>query len=122
MATIDHVWSILCANAVVDSESNNLSLFNILEQLTVAPDAQLPATILVFFELVTLWSRTDLEQPGTGWSQVRVLEPQGKSAPLGKTPIDLTQFRRFRNRFGIQGFTITGSGKYIFPAHKYVSI
>ena len=32
---IEHIWSIICSKSIIDQESNNLSLLNVIEQLTV---------------------------------------------------------------------------------------
>ena len=43
---IDHVWSLVCSRAVVDTESNNISIQNILERIlhSATGGLRLPAT------------------------------------------------------------------------------
>lgn len=111
---IEHVWSVLCSNSIIDTNTGNFSLVNILEQLTLSPNVPLPAAIGVFFELVTLWSRGDLEQPTKGNTRIILYTPEGEGKPVGESSIDLTHYRRLRHRAFIQGFEITSAGKYIF--------
>jgi hypothetical protein len=65
---IQHVWSVLCARAVIDSESNTISLFDVVEQIVaigpgiaaIGPGAEGVAPVSL--ELVTLWSRDSLDE------------------------------------------------------------
>ncbi|PIT93233.1 MAG: hypothetical protein COU06_01050 [Candidatus Harrisonbacteria bacterium CG10_big_fil_rev_8_21_14_0_10_38_8] len=38
MKNIEHVWTILCDKSVIDKETNNISLFNLIETLTLNPE------------------------------------------------------------------------------------
>ena len=40
--SVSHVWSIICTNSVIDQETNNLNLFNLIEKLTLTiPEQEL---------------------------------------------------------------------------------
>lgn len=109
---IQHVWSVLCARAVIDSESNNISLFEIVEQLVAfGPEGEGFAPVSL--ELVTMWSRDSLEEAARGRARIRIVGPDG--AQIGNAfeyEVDLTTFVRIRNRFRMAAFPIRGAGKY----------
>ena|SRR3989344_5054479 len=58
-----HIWSVLCLNSIIDKETNNLSIFNILEKLTIESDTQKfnlngeRRIVPIQYELITLWNR-----------------------------------------------------------------
>lgn len=70
---IKHIWSVLCTSTSVDKNSNSLSMFNIVEEITLHPpkgpeqkaelkkleQAKLPITVGFSLELVSLWKRED---------------------------------------------------------------
>jgi len=63
---LQHRWSILCRESSIDSQTNNISLFNILEQVGI--DAEVFAekkggAIPMNLELVTLWEK-QVEEEG----------------------------------------------------------
>ena len=35
IGSVEHVWSLICSRSTIDSETNNLSLFNVIERITV---------------------------------------------------------------------------------------
>ncbi len=111
---IDHVWSVLCKNTVTDRESNNISIHGVLEQLTITgPKGE--GVLPIEAELVTLWSRSKLDQPERTRSRSRLVDPDG--AQIGKDVVydlDLTTYTRFRNRIVMSGFPVKAAGKYEF--------
>ena len=115
---IDHVWSVLCNSATIDRESNNVTLFQVVEQLNVSgPSGADVSTGVAIFdaELVTLWSRTNLDHPARSRARIQFVAPDG--ALLGKPilyDVDLTGYGRLRNRTRISGFPVRGPGKYEF--------
>lgn len=121
---IDHVWTVICSNVVVDKESNNVSLHNILEQLTVRKrmsseeensSGDVPSEMVIpyRFTVVTLWSRSDLSKRVIGYGRVKLLSPDEE--PLiepGEFEIDLYNNRRFRSKGKFSGFPVKGAGRY----------
>jgi hypothetical protein len=69
------IWAVLCQNAVIDKYTNNISLFNIIEEIMVSADVPQEESgedfgvgIPVNMELVTLWTRSnqDVRERGHG--------------------------------------------------------
>jgi hypothetical protein len=111
---IEHVWSILCSASIIDSNSNNVSLINVVEQLTLSPDASFPLEIMIGLEIVTLWILSDPDQPAKGKSRLVFVNPSGEESELGQAEIDLTSFIRFRQTARIQGLPLKEPGRHIF--------
>jgi hypothetical protein len=109
---IDHVWTVVCTRALIDRDTNNISLVEVLEQLTVA--GALPETINLVMEIVTLWERHDLDAPARGRAQVRLVTPDGQLANPLQYDVDLTTHVRTRSRVQVPGFPFRGFGRYEF--------
>lgn len=108
---IAHVWSVLCRKVSIDRETNNVSLFDVLEQIQVYEWAG-PAGIAGPFELASLWYRPDV--PSRGEARVTLRSPSGRLLHEATQEIDLREFRRVRVRYLIPGMHIEGSGTYSF--------
>ena len=108
---IAHVWSVLCARSIVDRDSNNISLLDVIEQLNLAI-VELPAIIPAQFELVTLWTRADNDMPAIGRGRVRYLCPTNELLAQIEHAIDHSDYRRTRQRSGLVGLPISGFGRH----------
>ena len=115
-------WSIFCQSSAIDRDTNNLSLFNVIEELTVpVPPPQLqtgqplPEGLTVAnLELVTLFTRSDPQVPERGRGRVRLLLPEGREALNQEFEVDLTQYLRLRMRVKVPGFPTGDAGMYRF--------
>lgn len=75
---IDHVWSILCGKSTTDRETNNLSLFEVIEQINVLGPLPEPAAKMALpmpFELVSLWCRANPGEPEESTARIKLLAP-----------------------------------------------
>jgi len=117
---VEHVWTVLCRFSVVDQQRNNISLIEIIEQLSAVGKVESDAEIqgLPFpVELVSLWTRTDLAIPEEGRARVRILSPEQEVLNQDESheyPIDLTQFHRFRAMGKFDVLPYVGNGVYYF--------
>jgi len=126
-------WAILCERSVVDGDTNNLSLFNVIEEVIVAstppqappageslsegvsePGPRYLGLAAGSFELVTLWARSTQEAPERGCGRVRLIFPAGESHLGPEYEVDLTRYLRLRHRMRISGLPIRGEGNYRF--------
>lgn len=111
---IEHVWTVFCSQSVIDRDSNNISLHNVIEQLTIreepAPRAVVPAT----FEVVTLWARLDFDVPSRGRARLTFVSPSGSVLDPQEYDIDLSQFHRHRQRSRFQGLPVREHGRHAF--------
>jgi len=111
---IRHVYTILCTKAVIDSETNNISLIDSIERLS-GPNIpeQGQGVLAISADFVTLWTRSDLARPERGRARVRILDPTGNPCgdPVSYT-IELGEFVRVRALSRFSGFPFRGVGVY----------
>lgn len=112
---INHLWTVVCQHVVIDSQSNNVSLQNVLEQIAVAEEPVPNGLLPVKFEIISLWIRSDLDTPTSGHSRIVFAFPSGKRATVGpEMTIDLSNHSRARTVLRVQGFPIQELGQHIF--------
>ena len=99
---IRHVWSVLCETRIIDKDTNNLSLINIVEQLNfdISKDKSTedqPVEIRGVLNVVSMWTRKNRDEPSKGESRVRIKNPDNKYTPPTEMMLDLTNFVRLRS-------------------------
>lgn len=119
-----HVWSVLCSRTIIDKESNSLSLFHVIEQVRVMEDiASLEAKkqehpdagIMLEYDLVSFWVRSDPEIPESVTCRVKIVTPSGKETATPNFLIALAgEAKRFRQKAHLVGFPYDGFGYYWF--------
>lgn len=111
---IEHIWSVLCSRSVIDAETNNVSIQDVVEQITInaepAKDGFLPFPL----ELITLWGRKETNEPATGVERVTFITPSGTSKIVSEAEINLSSVERFRHRVKFPGLLVSEAGKYYF--------
>lgn len=115
---IRHVWTVLCSQSIIDRETNNLSLIEVLEQITVVatPVAGREGVIPLHMEVVTSWVRTVPERPARGRSRLSFVRPSGVLAEsIQEHEIDLSDNGRLRHRIKIAGLTIKRPVNILLP-------
>ena len=117
---MEHIWSVLCRLSIVDQKRNNVSLIEVMEQLSFVGETEVESEhtpALTFpVELVTLWSRSDLKTPEASRARVLMLSPEGEFLnPEGvEYEVDLTEFQRFRAMGKFEALPYVGDGIYRF--------
>jgi len=109
-----HVWTVLCARSVIDIESQNVSIQNVIEQLTISNDPEPDGRIAIPMELVSFWARREPDTPATGEAQISFYLPSGEKKELLVFPIDLVKHSRARIRIRIPELSIPEGGRYQF--------
>jgi hypothetical protein len=110
----DHVWTVLCSRAVVDRETNNVSLQNVVEEITIRGTPQRGTSVSVHVELMTLWSRASPNLPATGKARVTLLSPSQEELLTFEGDIDLSTVERARTRLVYQSLPVYENGRYVF--------
>lgn len=113
-------WTILCENATVDSQTNNLSVFNLLEELKVNAEIKEAKTnkeivIPLRQKLVTYWKNSTTEQLDNLNIKAQIIDPT--NTVLQEMPMRLNLpagKRNIRAIFEINGLKLTESGVYTF--------
>ena len=109
---MDHVWSVLCLKASIDRETNNISLFDVLEQVRVHPPLEREGAVGPL-ELISLWTRS-AGYPERGQARVSLRGPSGHIQFQQIQEIDLREYRRMRARLRVVVMPIEGPGTYVF--------
>jgi len=114
---IRHNWTVVCSHSTIDADTNNISLIEVLEQLSIkgppfTDDGE--PVIPIEFDVVTLWSRSNLDQLCQGQARLQLLAPSGVSLMEKEYPINLSSHSRMRSRTRFAGFPLKGSGLYQF--------
>lgn len=123
---IQHIWSILCSGLSVDQQRNNLTLFNIIEQIKI-PKNQLVETkdngekrfaAPIPFNLITLWRRAEADEAQKADVEIRLIDPTGEVRQIGKYELKFDpKIKRFRSISPWAGIKISSSGVYIFKTY-----
>lgn len=111
---IQHVWSVLCSKSSIDKETNNISLFEVIEQLQGEGWMGEPVLVPYPLELVSLWARAEPNRPSRGEARVILHSPSGTTKISATQQVDLSEFRRLRHRIKIPGLRVNGPGFYTF--------
>jgi hypothetical protein len=111
---IEHVWTVVCSRAVVDRESNIISLHDIIEQLNIegepVPDGMIPLRL----EVATLWTRSNFDVPERGRARLVFLSPTRMIGNPPEVEVDLSNVKRHRTMWRFQGLPASESGRHIF--------
>jgi len=118
-----HTWSILCHGSSIDKDSNNISLFNIIEELNISKKGfslipiKSPQSIFVPLplRLVSMWKNPHAPKIATSDVQVDFRNPQGKL--LNKMIYKISSTKsRMRSLSHLKGFGVSAnmSGEYTF--------
>lgn len=118
---IQHVWSVVCQSASFDAQTNNISLFNILENLLVygTPSKERPLNLSC--EIVSLWTREKEDIPSSGKMQVSLKPPDNNTPRTVSLEIDLLKTPFHRTRITIGGIPMTTTGRFEFLVEYRIS-
>ena len=121
---IKHIWSVLCQRSVVDSQSNNISIFDVFEALQVdinptphARDQKNPEyNIPLQYQVVSLISKEKEDTKDTKCSiRVTLVNSEGEKKILVNQELTfLAHKKRMRSINQIQGLPVNKSGVYHF--------
>lgn len=111
---IDHVWTVVCSRAVIDRESNNVSLQNIIDQINIRGEPIPDSVVAVQVEVMTSWVRADFDVPSQATTRLTFLSPSGNVLGSFESDIDLSEYERFRARAKFGGLPMPEPGRYTF--------
>jgi hypothetical protein len=121
---INHEWSVLCLNAVLDKDTNNLSLINLIEQISLDVELKegnewddkkgdsFPLNMVIVSRLRKVVDDQDLVN---GNIKVDFISPNKETISSFEQGFELGKgIDNIRMRFGIGGLVLKTSGVYYF--------
>lgn len=124
---IKHIWSVLCQKSLIDSETNNLTLVDVLEELSInvsLPPVNLSGSgtptmgridVPIGYEIVSLWVRDSAKTKETVNLRIELIDPNGKEVSKQDHSVVMNEnLLRYRTRLKIVGLGITTPGNYTF--------
>lgn len=114
---IHHIWTVLCSRSITDAETHNVSLIEVLEQLTISgppPSEEDGSLMPINFEIITLWGRAQEDQSPRGRARILMRPPSGSEVVGAEYEVDVVSYQRARVKSIIAGLPVRGSGEYQF--------
>jgi hypothetical protein len=112
-------WAILCDRTIIEAETNNLSIINVLDEIHLdrAPPEESakgkhPVLIPHGFTAVQWWTRSDEEEPEKLFVRSRFKTPDGALFGGNEQTVDLTRHQHIRVVTRAPGFPWRGPGRY----------
>jgi hypothetical protein len=114
---IDHISTLICLQSIVNEETKNITLVEIIEEFNV--DSVLlsneeGAIVLKNFELVSFWRRKYKANPSQAVARLNLISPSGNTLIQKEYEIDLSKNLRCNAIFKINGLEIKEDGDYEF--------
>ncbi len=113
--TLKNIWTLVALSSAIDRDNNTLSLFDILEELTLQVAGAIPehAVIPVNHHLLSLWEREESGLPLALKFKVLLRDPEGKVLHENEAEVLMeAKHKRARFRAQFNGFPVTGEGTY----------
>jgi hypothetical protein len=115
---IRHLWTIPCRICTTNRDTNNLSLIEVLEEVTIPsvlpPPEEAHTLVPAFFELVTSWERENADRPERGYGRLSLISPQGVSLHDHEYEVNLSELQRMRSVMKFLALPANASGRYVF--------
>ena len=118
----NHVWSVLCTKASTDSESNNISLFDVVESISFGPSNVPPEGESIAFaielQLVSLWTRSDPEREEAVSVRSLFVHPDETEMGRLEQEVNLANTLRGRTIAKLTSLIMRGPGIYVFRVQR----
>lgn len=126
MKKIKNNLSVLCKSSIIDRDSNNVSIFNIIEEITIKSEGifkqkikekEKEEEIIPFpFEFFSVWERNDdITKELSSKVKTSILCPNGEEKDYVELPFSFELGKRkIRLIIKTGGLPFTGYGTYIF--------
>ena len=114
---IKHVWTVLCKETVIDQESNNISIFDALEQIVVEVDNEpiYPINVQIMYEIASLWIKSDQSENAESEVVINITDPDNNIVKTFNQTLSIPKnLQRMRTRTKISGIVVTSAGLYHF--------
>lgn len=122
---LKHLWSVLCRKSIIDTETNNISINEVFEQLGIDLKANDPKLIAgsqinvpIEWEMVSMWINGNITAPLKAEYEVVITDPIGGSQKSFIQPIEMPiGMKRMRTRMKVMGLVVSIPGDYLFTVN-----
>lgn len=111
---INNNFALICNRTSVDQNSKSISVFDVLEHITVFTDSETNVRIPMHFEILSHWMRKQLEIPTKSVARLSLQGPNKKKNKNVEINIDLTESIFLRSIIQVSGIELSGPGLYHF--------
>jgi hypothetical protein len=111
---IEHIWTVLCSRAILDVDSKNVSIQNVIEQINIIPNRKADRPLRVDFDIVSLWVRSEVDVPERAKARLRLVDPSGTVFHAATFEVDLSDCERARTKLRFRDLPNTFEGRYRF--------
>lgn len=113
-----HIWTVLCSRAIIDRETNKISLFDAFDEILVEPGEAPPEgekRIVFRFEgtLASLWMRSVRDVAEVVQIRIRMFSPQNEVIAEHEAELELTS-PVLRSVLRLEALPFVGFGEYNF--------
>jgi hypothetical protein len=115
-----HLWSIICRKAIIDSETKNISIIDVLEEIIFHNVGGLPKkepkiALACDFEIISYWLRDDLDEKTVDFS-VEIIDPNNMKVGGTENKMKFPEADKMRMRTIIKSKALpfTTEGRYWF--------
>ena len=134
MKNIKNLWSIICRSSSIDRDTNIISLFDLVEEITITSDLKSGSIknselIHIPIEIITMWQRSEsIEKDLVINVKIVSVSPNGKENNIGPVALTFEKGKpRVRLRVKVGGVVFNGFGQYNFKVlfeekNKYVEV
>lgn len=116
---VEHMMTTICHSASVDIDTNNLSIFNIIEEININDDKPIDLNqkklIQIPFELISIWKRLDISVEVSSDLKIVFYDPDGVIMQELLYKLEIKNLhQRMRIRIKGNGLNVTKPGDYYF--------
>jgi len=114
---INCVWAMLCRHCIVNEETDNISLIEVVEEVVAPPRPNSDEITFVFFEfsLVIYWKKEELADQDNQYKfRLRLLSPSQEVLFEGERNLDFNERLKILSTVKFIGLPVPESGLYEF--------
>jgi len=111
---INHVWTVVCQNAIIDRETNFASIINVFEGIEIAKDPRPEGFLTKELNVITLWARSQDDTPSTWLFRLVFESPSQIQLGSFNGEIDFGTQVTGRSIFQFAGLPLPENGTYHF--------
>jgi hypothetical protein len=107
-----HIWTVICEGSLIDEETKNISLINVIEQLNFELQDDIPSDVILKLHIVSLIARSHADITEKGEIKYQFELPNQELIDWHTFEIAFENYSRIRVRMVIPVLPFRGYGIY----------